>query len=209
MVITRVASLRAVGALVLAALATALVAPSASAHTELRSSTPAADSTVEVLDEVVLEFSSDILDIGTELSLVDAEGTSHALEATYPSTNSVSAPVPGNLTAGAVTLQWRIVAEDGHPIEGTIPFTYSPADAAMTEAEASPTAGGASASPEPTASAVTTGGLIAEASPSPSPSASPAASDEEGGIQAWVWIVVAIAVIGTAGAALIAQSRRK
>ncbi|GMA34305.1 hypothetical protein GCM10025876_05090 [Demequina litorisediminis] len=48
---------------------------------------------------------------------------------------------------------WRIVAEDGHPIEGVIDFTYAPegADATATAtAEASPSAEETdSASPSP------------------------------------------------------------
>lgn len=178
------------------------------AHTELRSSDPAADATVETLDAVTLEFSSPILDIGSELALVDADGTTHNLEPEYPSDGAVSAQVAVDLPAGATTLQWRIVAEDGHPIEGEIPFTYAPAQDAPAESSPTPSAS-LSPSAEPSAVALGDEALIATGpSATPSPSESPA-DDADGAANPWVWVAVSVAVMGTAAAALVAQSRRK
>ncbi|WP_061962424.1 copper resistance CopC family protein [Demequina flava] len=204
---------RALVALVAAAALTVGLGTVVSAHTELRSSDPAADSTVDVLETVTLDFSSDILDIGSELALVDAEGDTHELEPTYPSSTAVSADVNVDLPAGDTVLQFRIVAEDGHPIEGEIPFTFAPADGESGEADAVVTSESispeVSASPEASASPMADEGLIATApTASPSPGEAPA-DDSEGASHPWIWIVVSVAVMGTAAAALIAQSRRK
>src|SRR5690606_14734024 len=97
-------------------------------HTDLRASTPEEGATVDNVSELRLEFTGDLLEIGTELTLVDATGAEHALEASFPSTNAVTARVDGPLPDGATALQWRVVAEDGHPIEGVLSFTYAGGD---------------------------------------------------------------------------------
>ncbi|MFV0286654.1 MAG: copper resistance protein CopC [Demequina sp.] len=206
MPLTRLTRVRAAIAVALAALVAVAVAPAASAHTELTESTPSDGQTVALLDEVSLTFSSPLLDIGSELSIVDAEGAVHALEPTFPDTTTISAPVDANLPAGDAQLVWRIVAEDGHPIEGVIDFTYAPegADATATATpEASPSASETDAtSASPSASVSPT-----DEQPAPSPTSEPT-TDDEGGVPAWIWWVVGAAVIGTGVTALVAVSRR-
>ncbi|WP_062079078.1 copper resistance CopC family protein [Demequina globuliformis] len=212
------APVRAVIALIATAAVMIGLSPAATAHTELRSSDPEAGATVDTLDSVSLVFSSAILDIGSELILVDSAGDTHALTPEYPDPTVVSAAVDTQLPAGDTVLQWRIVAEDGHPIEGEVAFTL-----ASTGAEANESSGGASAVPSatpapsdaPLPSATPSpvdGQLIApnpDASVSPSPSPTADADDDGGVANPWVWMIVAVAVVGTAAAALIAQSRRR
>lgn len=144
------------GAALATVLAIAWTTP-AWAHTALDDSTPAAGETVTALDGVRLEFTGALLDIGAELTLIDPAGESTALEVDFPEPTVVAAPVE-SVVAGEYTLQWRVVAEDGHPIEGEIPFT---ADVPAPEPAASPSPS-ASAAPTPSADAG-----------SPSPSAIP------------------------------------
>ncbi|WP_084103225.1 copper resistance protein CopC [Demequina sp. NBRC 110056] len=190
--------------LVLLALSVSVVlpAPQASAHTELRASTPEQGSTVDELTEVRLEFSGALLDIGAELAIEDADGASHALVPEFPEDTVVTAPVDAAVAAGETTLVWRIVAEDGHPIEGTVTFTYAPEPVAPAEPTTEPSD---TAVPEPSASAVVT--------PSASPSAvlldAPATAEPEPATPGWVWPVIGVAALGAAAAAVIAAVRRR
>ncbi|WP_062525807.1 copper resistance CopC family protein [Demequina rhizosphaerae] len=141
---------------VLAALAGALVAVGApaSAHTALVSSTPAEGETVTELAEVSLEFTEQLLDIGNELAIEAPDGTRTALEVQEPVTETITAAVPDDaLGAGENILRYRVVAGDGHPIEGDVTFTYAPPGEPSPAASASPSAS-ASASASPSASAV-------------------------------------------------------
>ncbi|WP_062521248.1 copper resistance CopC family protein [Demequina silvatica] len=147
----------------LAALAAvALAATPAAAHTALVSSDPEEGATVTELREVSLEFTEQLLDIGNELAIVAADGTRTELEIEEPVTETVTAAVPDDaLVPGDTTLVFRVVSADGHPIEGTVAFTYAPAEQSPS---ASPSASAsASASASPSASAVE----LPTASPTP------------------------------------------
>ncbi|WP_159449373.1 copper resistance CopC family protein [Demequina sp. NBRC 110051] len=207
----------------LVALITALVpATAAYAHTDLRSSTPAEGDSVATLDEVSLQFTSTLLDIGTELSLVDAEGTTTALEPTFPAEDTVAAAVETGLAPGDAQLVWRVVAEDGHPIEGVIDFTFVPdgategaPDGATDAGTTSPSpsaepsdAASAAPVPSPTDSPTESASEAPSASASPSPSPS-ATGDAESDNPAWLWWVVGAVVIGGAATALAMVTRRR
>jgi len=170
-----------VGALVLAVV---FGAP-AMAHTDLADSSPADGETVVSLDTVRLEFTGDLLDIGAELTLVGPTGESTSLDVEFPEPQVVEAAVPA-LLAGEQTLRWRVVSEDGHPIEGEIPFTADPP--------------APSRSPSPTP--ITTSSP--EPASSPTPSALPLVPEGDLGVTAGESISATEAVlIALAGAALV------
>ena len=192
-------SSRALGALLTLVVASLLAAAPAAAHTELTGSSPEEGATVDTLDEVRLEFSSTLLEIGAEMTLVDGAGAEHVLVPEMPEPMVVTAAVEQDLAAGPAELQWRIVAEDGHPIEGTIAFEYAPAVAPEPSASAS-----AEPSPSATASAVAT----------PQPSASPVLLDgpveaePEPATPTWLWIVLGVAAVGAGATAVVLVMRR-
>ncbi|MEV7969597.1 copper resistance CopC family protein [Sphaerisporangium sp. NPDC088356] len=180
----RTSPLAAALALVVAIVLGTAFAPPALAHTALKSSDPKKGATVESLDSVTLTFNEAVR---FPVVLVrDAGG--HAYHDGKPKTDgpTVTQKVSGALPSGKYTIAWRVVSDDGHPIEGEIPFT-------VKAPQASP-----SPSPVPSESAA------AESPPAAVSSApvnaTPAAQQEEqksGGIPAWVWIVVfGIAGIG-------------
>ncbi|WP_159449206.1 copper resistance CopC family protein [Demequina sp. NBRC 110055] len=192
-------------------------ATAAHAHTDLRSSTPAEGDSVATLDEVSLQFTSSLLDIGTELSLVDAEGTTTALDPTFPAEDTVAAAVESDLAPGPAQLVWRVVAEDGHPIEGVIDFTFAPEDGTVPAPSVSPSASASavplpsptdSPSDEPTAAPSAGSTVSSSATPSPSPSASAAAGSDADN-PAWLWWVVGAVVIGGAASAIAMAVRRR
>lgn len=191
---------RAAAAMAVATLALLTTATLASAHTTLRSTNPEEGATVETLTEVQLEFEGDLLEIGTELSIVDAAGDVHALEAEFPSTNVVTAPVEPALANGEAELIWRVVAEDGHPIEGTVNFTYAgtaTAEATEPAATTDPAPTATEAVPAPSASPTAT-----DAPATVEPTSTEAAADEPAGVPGWVWAVIAVAAVVGAGVAI-------
>ncbi|GIG55068.1 copper resistance CopC family protein [Demequina activiva] len=181
-------------------IAIAATATIASAHTSLRASNPEQGSTVENLSEVRLEFDGELLEIGTELSIVDASGAQTALEPEFPSTNAVTARVDEQPAAGDAELVFRVVAADGHPIEGAVLFTVAPgAPVETTEPTEQPTE--PASTPEPTASAAVTDAEV-------EPIAVDEPEDEPGDVPGWVWPVIALAALGGAGVAIAAARLR-
>ncbi|WP_061965214.1 copper resistance CopC family protein [Demequina aurantiaca] len=171
-----------------------VVAPAASAHTSLISETPADGDVLTELTDVELEFSEELLDIGNSVTLTDAEGTTLdlAIDLTVP--RVLTAPLPADLTAGDYVVDWRVVANDGHPLEDTIAFTYAPA--ATPSESASPFAPGpASPSPESSESAAPVPTQISAPSPSlisePSASAVPISAplEQESSSSVWWWVI--------------------
>lgn len=183
-----------------AAVMVALVATAtlASAHTTLRVSNPEQGATVDHLSEVRLEFNGDLLEIGTELSIVDSTGAQIELAPEFPSTNAVTATVAQELAPGDAELVFRVVAEDGHPIEGAVVFTYAPAEQeqpAEPSAESEPTA--TATTPQATASAVEP-----EAEVTAVPISEEDSQDGSGDVPGWVWPVLALAALAGAGTAI-------
>lgn len=114
--------------------ASALVAPTASfAHDELVSSSPAAGSTVDAGDIAIdIEFGEDLMAAtdaaGTEIMIVN-DTTNEVLPVDCISVegNHLYATAALYLD-GPVTLTWRTVAEDGHPISESYGFNVTNPD---------------------------------------------------------------------------------
>ncbi|WP_291382472.1 copper resistance CopC family protein [Demequina sp.] len=173
-----------------------LVAAPASAHTSLIDVQPVEGDTVGKGTSVTLTFSDDLLGLGTEMTVTDAIGDSVPLQVRRPGPASVEATLPA-LAAGPVTVSWRVVAGDGHPIEGTLNYVAeasetSPPDASMASASASPDQ------------------VSATASMSPAPATPPPADDagSDRGVNWAVWIAVAVAILATTAVATLTKRRR-
>lgn len=203
-VLQRFPSVRAVVLAVVAAVAgLALVAAPAQAHDRLVASSPSADQAVDVAPaDLVLTFSNEPLDLGHSVAVRDASGADLAVGQPVVSGRDVSVALP-EVPAGAYTVVWRVVSGDGHPIEGTYPFTVT------TGVAPSPTT-------EPTTSEPTT----IEPSSDPTttePSTPPTSTDEDvtpptdagsGGVPAWVLALVAVAAAGGVVALLLTRRRQ-
>jgi methionine-rich copper-binding protein CopC len=144
------AALVAVGAaLAVPAVLAGPTAPAA-AHTDLRSTVPAADQTIPRLTEIRLEFTDDVLDLGTRLRLTGPDG---AVELATPVVDgrTVTTAVPDGVPGGQYTLTWRVTAQDGHPLTGAYGFTVTPAAAHSPTTASPPASVPASASAPPSA----------------------------------------------------------
>lgn len=126
--------------LTVAAVATvaALLAPSASAHSELKSSNPAQGQVVpEVPDQVELNFNQQIAPEFAAVALGPRKGgASSPLEVSVQGT-TVTATVTDETAkedqSGRWQLSYRVTSADGHPIEGSIDFVVRPAKTQPTE----------------------------------------------------------------------------
>lgn len=190
--------LAAVLALMIAAVLGTAIATPALAHTALKSSSPKKGATVETLDEVKLTFTESVK---FPVVLVrDAGGKAYADGKPDADGPVITQKVTGPLPSGKYTIAWRVVSADGHPVEGEIPFTVR-APEPSPEASPSPTdtlappAGDATASPATTAPSEVTATPAADA------------TEQRGGIPAWIWIVV-FGIAGV-GIGLLISMRKK
>jgi copper resistance protein C len=152
---------RIIGAILLAGLGILAPMSPASAHTDLVSTSPAADSDVlAAQDTISLTFSEPPLVDGAAIVVMNSSGD--ILDSPAPSLDgaSLSIPWPADLTTGKATIQWRATAQDGHVESGEFVFNYTAAAeggmAPSPAASAMP-----SESPEPMMTAMATPEVVA------------------------------------------------
>ncbi len=119
---------RIIGAILLAGLGLFAPVSSASAHTELLSTSPAADSDVNSSQETIsLTFAEPPLVDGAAIVVMNSSGD--ILDSPAPALDGASLyiPWPADLTPGKVTVQWRATAADGHVLSDEFVFNYTAA----------------------------------------------------------------------------------
>jgi len=101
-----------------------LVGPAASAHDDVIDQIPAPGSQVEAgLVEIKLDFSNELLDIGSGAEIVVTAPDGSLAPASCAVLNGTLASAQTDLDqAGTYTVAWRVVSSDGHPIEGSYNF---------------------------------------------------------------------------------------
>ena len=188
------------------------VAP-ATAHTVLAGSVPAAGATIEPgTAEVVLSFSAPVREGLSTVLVTGADGADHARGAAQVRGDDVAQPVAAPLPPGAGTVSYRVVAADGHPITGTLPFVVAaelanPVPAAPTDpapTDPAPT-DSAPTDPAPTDPAPTDPAPTDLAPTEPVQVAEPA----EGGRAALTAGVVGAGVVGAGLIGLLLRTRRR
>ncbi|WP_245579869.1 copper resistance CopC family protein [Brevibacterium album] len=98
----------------------------ASAHDQLVSSNPADGDELETQPEwLELEFSGQIQEIGSEIRVLDPSGEDVSAGELTVEGRTLSSALPDNLGPGEYTVQWRVVSEDSHPVDGTFAFTIA------------------------------------------------------------------------------------
>lgn len=112
----------AIGATALAALGLTLTAASpALAHDELVGQSFTADEQ-GATDALVLHYNNDIMDVGTEIIVVDGLGADATAGAPQVAGRDVTQPLQAPLEPGGYEVAWRVVSSDGHPIQGELHF---------------------------------------------------------------------------------------
>lgn len=160
------------------------------AHTELESSSPAANAQVGTAPtSVSLTFSEKIAAADATVSVTGPGGTDYAAGPATGDGATLTVPLRPLGAAGGYTITYRVVSDDGHPVSGTVPFTLT-----------SPGPGAAAATPGHTSAAATA------AEPEAAPQTVPTAADD-GGPPVWPWGVAAVVVIGAGAAFALRRSR--
>jgi methionine-rich copper-binding protein CopC len=189
----RRASLRSLGA-VAALLAALLLAPSAHAHDYLVSSSPEQGATLaEPPTEVMLEFNTSIGQQFAQVAVVGTDGAGYAQgEPTVD--GAVVTQAVADLPAGAaVTISYRVVSSDGHPIGGTVTFSIAAEGDEAAPAESTSESPGAAGTDSADTTATT--------------GASQSTSD--GGVSPLVWLgLAAVAVLASLGLAVVRRRWR-
>ncbi|MEW2429373.1 copper resistance CopC family protein [Micromonospora sp. NPDC047644] len=152
---TRLAAVR-LGAAVLAVLVAVLIPASpAWAHNSLKTATPARDATLpSAPTEVTLEFMQRLDPAFTTIVLTDA--AKQKLPTGEPVVTGAKSTVQltDTLPNGTYTVAYRVVSVDGHPVQGSYPFTVAdPSSSAAPIVAVS-----ASAATPPAATAASGGG---------------------------------------------------
>ena len=100
---------------------------SVSAHTSLTNSNPEEGAVLkENVERIRLTFDAPIEKTST-LELKTAEGETVPLEKPLIIGNELSAVLKQELEQGTYLITWKLISEDGHPVEGTIRFEAMPA----------------------------------------------------------------------------------
>ncbi len=105
--------------------------PSASAHAILTNSNPIAKSMVSDLPaKIWLEFDGNLTDIPhmnlNRIQLSDSTGRAIPITKSYVGGARITAELGKARPTGKVTIAWRVVSEDGHPVTGSIYFYVIP-----------------------------------------------------------------------------------
>ncbi|WP_192498617.1 copper resistance CopC family protein [Ornithinimicrobium pratense] len=188
-----------------------LLAPggAAMAHDELLSSDPEDGATVQKApEELVLTFSGQIAQVGAQLQITDDAGTDVADGDPVVQGTDLTQPLT-DIGSGDYEVVWRVTSSDGHPISGAFGFTVeaepTEGETATDDATEQVTDGATedAATQEATTEEATTGEATTEDSTDEvteeaTPQAADATADttdDEGGMPAWVWLVIGVAVL--------------
>lgn len=119
-------------------LAAALTAGPAMAHAGLVGSDPAEGATITAdAEQLSLTFTEDINPDLAVVTLTGSDGEQVGLSAPVVDGPEVVQPLPP-LQADALTLAYRVVSADGHPVQGTLALTAQGSDESPAAASAAP-----------------------------------------------------------------------
>ena len=104
---------------------------SANAHAQLTSSNPKKNQVIKTLPSLVwLEFDGDLLSFGdkqiNKLTVTNSKKERVDIGGPIVGGARISTKLKASLPAGKYLVTYRIVSEDGHPVQGTYSFTYKP-----------------------------------------------------------------------------------
>ena len=156
----------------------------AQAHSELVSTTP---EDGQVLDapptELTFTFNEDLLPDFVNFVATDPGG--QVLELAVSGVNGPTATVawPAEAPGGEWRVDYRVVSQDGHPVDGSITFSYAAESPSPTPTPSTPSPTTSSVTPEP-----------APTSAEPSPTVAPT-SDSSGLSAGWIIAIIAVVAI--------------
>lgn len=181
-----------------------LMAPTGSAHADLQVSTPEDGESLEVApEEIRLTFSEELFEELVEISILDAAGDLYStikVEQTPPPGTGVIFPWPPQTPPGEYSIAYRVVSADGHPVTGTISFSYAATTPEPSSSDSTPSAQSSTPASSPTASAPS-------ASPTNESSTSSSTDSSSGTPLVVLGVVLLLGVI--AASAIIVRARQR
>jgi copper resistance protein C len=188
---------RAAAALLLSAAAVVATATPAFADTELDASSPGQGGTLAGPRLVVLSFTGHVTLPANPITVTGGSGASWTIGKAIATGPVVRAPVQRIGPPGPYTLTYKVIAEDGDAVTGTVSFTLISADAGSTTSLPPPPIK-ATTPATPPGTAVSTGphgAVHVVPDGSPGTAADAASTSDSGGIPPWVWILGAVVVL--------------
>ena len=181
-----------------------LMAPTGSAHADLQVSTPEDGESLRVAPEKIrLTFSEELFEELVEISILDAAGDLYStieVEQTPPPGTDVIFPWPPQAPPGEYSIAYRVVSADGHPLTGTISFSYAATTPEPSSSDSTPSAESSTPASSPTASAPS-------ASPANESSTSSSTDSSSGTPSVVLGVVLLLGVI--AASAIIVRARQR
>ena len=185
------------------------MAPTTSAHANLQVSTPEDGESLEIApEEIRLTFSEELFEELVEISILDAAGDLYStieVEQTPPPGTDVIFPWPTQAPPGEYSIAYRVVSADGHPVTGTISFSYAatapePSTPEPAPSDSTPSAESSTPATSPVASA--------PSSSSATESSTSSSTDSSSGTTLVVLgVVLLLGIIATS--AIIARARQR
>ena len=177
----------------LAGSALLLGAGTAFAHDVLTASDPANGSSLATgPSKVTLTFDLPVKEYFSTITVLGPDGNHYEGGASTVDGSTVSAPVQPLGPAGAYTIGYRIVSDDGHPVSGSVRFTLT---------QAGPGHGVPAAESAGSSTGSSTGSAAAAAPAPGQDNGTGGDSPGSGGIPAWPWVVGGVLLVA-AGAAI-------
>jgi methionine-rich copper-binding protein CopC len=174
-----------------------VTATAALAHAHLERSSPAQGARLTTPPTTVALTFGEAVTVGaTPITVTGPGGAAWKVGKVSITDSTVSAAVTATGPAGLYTLAYTVTSDDGDDVSGKITFTMAAAAAPTTSA--APTTTAAPAPTSTATSAATTAATPAGAATTPT---------DSGGIPVWIWVVVAVLVLGGIGAVLARRTR--
>ncbi|MFF4778384.1 copper resistance CopC family protein [Microtetraspora fusca] len=194
--------------LLLACAALLGVAAPAQAHNVLVGSDPKDGAQVSTAPErITLKFDQPVRRDFARIAVTGPDGAEYAQGEIATKGNDVSVGLAPLGPAGAYTIGYRVVSNDGHPVTGTITFTLTAAGPAAGQSSPS-----AEPTPSPSAASTPAAGdpLPPAAGGEPGSAASAADLAAQSSSGGWVWglLVVAAALLALSAYVLVRHDRR-
>ncbi len=206
--------------LVVSTLVTVGLAGPALAHTTLIGSDPADGAVLTAAPTTVtLTFDDPLADFEPVLTVTGPDGVTYQSGSPTVDGTRLSNAVNALPVAGTYTVAYRVVSDDGHPVEGTLIFTLAaqaiaPAPAPATSTGTSPAAGSSTAAGATTPSSAATSTVSSTAASAVSSTAGTTSTDSVApagnsstGWSAWQWLLVVLFVALAFLATLVVRRR--
>lgn len=175
-------------------------APTAQAHDQLKSTTPADGARVSGPSVVRVTFGEPVLDVGNGNRIV-VVGPSGRVPGTLEVDGAVvSTTFDQPLPAGRYTATWRVASDDGHPVSGTFQFTSLGGTPSSTPSITPGSTASATASAAPTSTT---------AAPVASSSSAHEDEDQAGGPGRVLLLVLIVGAALSAGTIVLAKRRQR